>query len=122
MWDEPAKTVGSRKVVRWNTNKEGGWEAYKQMTTSNAVLEEISKDTSEEPNKIMMKMDKELDKVKYQAFGRVKERKVSMCKDLDKLVKEKEKVLDAKVKDDTKLNLIEDKITATLLKKQREHH
>ena len=116
-----AKTVGCHKVIRWNTNKEGGWKAYKQMTSCNAVLEEIANDTSEDTNKIMVKMDKELDKLKFQAFGKVKEKsRDSMCKELDKLVKEKDKLLDDKDHDVTKMKVVEDKISATLLKKQRE--
>jgi hypothetical protein len=59
---------------------------YKQMATNKNNLEEIAKQPSDDMNMIMQKMDKELNRVKSEAFGKVKEQKNNGgCKELDKL-------------------------------------
>lgn len=84
----PRNIGAGNKVTRWNTIKEGGWEVYRQMTTNNNNLEEIAKEPSEDSNMIMKKLDNELNRVKSEAFGKVKERKNNGgCKELHKLQK-----------------------------------
>ena len=41
----PART--HRKCVRWNTNKEGGWSAYKELTEDNDALTMIAQEGSD---------------------------------------------------------------------------
>ena len=92
------------------------------MTSSNTKLDEITNDKSEDPDKIMKKIDNELDKVRYQAFGKVKEHtKPVVHKELDALHKAKKDIIvrnGVDVKDEVKD--IDMDIAATLLKIQRE--
>ena len=115
-------TVGDQKVSRWNTRKEGGWDNYKRMTSSNTKLEKIANDKSEDPDKIMKKIDNELDKVRYQAFGKVKEHtKPVINKELDTLHKAKKDIIESNgiyLEDEVKK--IDEDIAETLLKIQRE--
>ena len=120
---KPVKNIGCRKVTRWNTNKEGGWETYKEMAAGNNKLIEIANANSEDSNDIMKKIDNELDKIRYQAFGKVKEKsKKTTIKEIDVLQKEKEALLKTKCDVDLeeKVKLIDEKIATTLLQKQRE--
>ena len=59
------------KVVRWNLAKEGGWSRYKELTMEcKNILKVIeNKDLSIEETKQIF--DKKLDKIKFQAFGKV---------------------------------------------------
>ena len=60
------------KITMWNTNKDGGWEKYKELTEDNTKLQEVAVDSSEDPDHMMNKIDKELNRIKYIAFGKVK--------------------------------------------------
>ena len=62
------------KYTLWNTNKEGGWEKYKNFTEENIKLDEVAVDCSEDPNHMMTKINKELNRIKYLSFGKVKNR------------------------------------------------
>ena len=64
--------TGGPKFTMWNTNKEGGWDNYKRLTDENTKFDEVAKDTSEEPDLMMKKIDKELNRIKYISFGKVK--------------------------------------------------
>ena len=57
------------KVTRWNTQKEGGWRKYKEMTSNNEVFRSIANDPSDNPESIMNKIEKELVHIKHVAFG-----------------------------------------------------
>ena len=119
------KAIGGRKVIRWNTNKEGGWEMYKELTKDNAVLKKVSKEVCDDANKLMVTIDKELDSIRFKSFGKTKEKsKLKISKELESLQREKVKLCDSNdnfnsdIKD--KLAEIDGKIAASLLKKQRE--
>ena len=87
--------VGGPKFTIWNTNKEGGWENYKKLTEENPKLEEVAKDTSNDPDQMMNKLDKELNRIKYISFGKVKIRQKPKCnKELENLQNEKIKCFD----------------------------
>ena len=87
--------VGGPKLTIWNTNKEGGWENYKKLTEENPKLEEVAKDTSNDPDQMMNKLDKELNRIKYISFGKVKIRQKPKCnKELENLQNEKIKCFD----------------------------
>ena len=74
----------------WNTNREGGWENFKTLTTDNKILDEVANDETDNPDILMNKIDKELTKVKFAAFGKVKVREnPKISKELVKLQKEK---------------------------------
>ena len=68
-----SQVSGDRKSIRWNTNKEGGWETYKKLASDNKKLLDIINDDSENSNNIMKKIDNELEGIKFKAFGKVKE-------------------------------------------------
>ena len=61
------------KIKCWNTNKIGGWLKYQSLTEKNKTLEKVNCMTSD-PEKIMTKIERELTRVKYESFGKVKYR------------------------------------------------
>ena len=113
------------KFNLWNTNKQGGWEKYKSMTTNNDILEKVAVDDSEDPDKMMKNIEKELNKVKYASFGKVKIRnKPKNLKALEELQNEKihcyenEKSTSAR---DIKIKEIDEKMAGNLLTEQRKN-
>ena len=111
------------KFTMWDTNKVGGWEAYQAMTENNVKLREIAEDTIEDnPDKIMTAIRKELDKVKFAAFGKVKVKlKPKADKELVNLQKQKIDCFDAD-KDESKEEKIKEldiKIAEHLILEQR---
>ena len=57
--------VGGPMFTIWDTNKEGGWENYRQLTEDNPKLEEVANDASKDPDKMMKTIDKELNRIKF---------------------------------------------------------
>ena len=77
---------GKRKTVRWNTNREGGWERFKELTTNNDVLFNIANVEDEDPEYMMNLLEKELTSIKFEIFGKVKfQNKTKADKELSKL-------------------------------------
>ena len=71
------RSVGAREVLprlQWNTNREGGWEKFEEMTTNNRVLDTIAVEVDGKPEAMMKQFDKEMRRVKFEAFGKVKVR------------------------------------------------
>ena len=66
-----SKKNGTKPII-WNTKKQGGWELYNKSTEENEKMKEIVKEDSDDVNAMMHKISKELNKVKYKAFGKVK--------------------------------------------------
>ena len=62
--------VTEPKVVLWNLNKEGGWKSYKELTSKNNALVEVT-EKNMSSNDMMNAIEKELNKVRYKAFGKV---------------------------------------------------
>ena len=60
----------------WNTNKEGGWDCYKELTDDHDIFEKVLNDDDDDTkvsNTVKMgKIEQIMDKVKYTAFGKVK--------------------------------------------------
>ena len=87
----------------WNTNREGGWSQYKELTGSEdkfkCIFDSKSESNSSETTTVMSKIDKTLEKIKYEAFGKVKRKSVP----------------------DPYSKLSEGKSCTELLKAQREH-
>ena len=72
---KPAKPVGGRKLIRWNTKKDGDWEAYNKMAANNDNLMNIANDeTEEDPDIIVNKIENVMTDIKYQAFVNVKDK------------------------------------------------
>ena len=114
------------KFTLWHTNKEGGWENYRKLTEDNLKLEEVAKDTSDDPDQMMKKIDKELNRIKYVSFGKVKIRqKPKLNKVLENLQSEKIKCFDECMNDndarDEKVKDIDKAIAANLLLQQRKN-
>ena len=68
------KIVATHKNIRWNTNKEGGWEKYSELAGTNEKLLEIANSELMEPEVLMNKIEKEMNNMKHVAFGKVKEK------------------------------------------------
>ena len=81
----PLKIVNNnltkKKFTRWNTNKVNRWKRYNELTSNNSKLEEIARSNEEDPNVIMNSIEKELNSVKFIAFGKVKVREKTLNKD-----------------------------------------
>ena len=62
----------SKKSTVWNTKKNKGWEKYKEKTDMNGKLLSIANSSDDNPESILKEMDKELTKVKFSTFGKIK--------------------------------------------------
>ena len=114
-------TAGARYAL-WNTNKIGGWEVYKMLTENNKNIEDaVTK--NDDPTVAMKAFDKELNKVKFKSFGRVKYRNgVKTNKELQELqIRKNDCILNSEGKDDEELESIEKKIAENLLSEQRKN-
>ena len=86
------KSLKPPKAKLWNTNKEGGWKKFYNLTQENKVLEKVSTSAKfkGDPEKAMNTIDKEMTNVKFSAFGKVKYRdESSVSRRLVKLQAEK---------------------------------
>ena len=117
------------KMVRWNTNRPGGWENYKALLNDNKKLNEIAISSEDSPEVLMKQIDKEMRNVKFQAFGKVKEKKNNKTmNDIDFLQKEKIKIFEnIKNSSDTdetgarqKVTEVEKKLSSALIVKQKD--
>ena len=111
------------KFTLWNTNKAGGWEIYKDLTENNEKFNEVARDCIEDdPNQLMKVIDKELNRIKFKAFGKVKIKlKPKADKILAELQEQKIKHFEDKnsVPDYEKIKEVDSKIAAHLLTEQR---
>ena len=64
--------VTSKGIVRWNTNRVGGWEKYQEMTNDNKILKTVALESDGDPERMMNTIEKELKRVKFESFGKVK--------------------------------------------------
>lgn len=85
-----------RKTVRWNTNRPDGWMRYKNLTTNHPKLEKIANDDIENVAESIKMINDEINKVKFAAFGKVKERsKPTTASKAAMLEEEKAKIITA---------------------------
>ena len=106
--------------VKWNTNKEGGGARYKKLTPNNRVLDEIASSVDSEPENVMKKLDQELKKIKFEAFGKVKVRLLSKSdKELAELHRKKASLLSDNA-NESEIETVDGDIADVLLSKQRE--
>ena len=61
----------SKGVVRWNTNRDGGWHKYKEKTENNMILNKVSVQPDRDPEKMMSEIEKELKNIKFEVFGKL---------------------------------------------------
>ena len=119
----PLKSGASwgKKSTKWNTRKEGSWKTYYESTAFNDKLEKIAVEESDDANKMMKEIDKELENVKLRSFGKAKvSKKIKANKEILKLQEEKRFIIDND--DDGKFELIKNidkQINEELLKEQR---
>ena len=90
----------------WNTNKEGGWEAFKTLTEdidtfANCIDEDRT--TTENMDRILKKMTK----IKFSAFGKVKIKPSNIDKELKKLIKQKHSANTDKFDEDINKRILE---------------
>ena len=71
------KSVKPPKVLMWNTNKPGGWKKYYEKTNENEIFDAIAEnnDIKDDPELMMKSVDKELNNIKFDCFGKIKYRK-----------------------------------------------
>ena len=87
------------KVIMWNTNKKDGWEKYKHATENNKVFNNIANGdvTTSEPNSVAKRIEKEITKVKFRSFGKIKySNETKENKVLDELYSKKRNCKDEK--------------------------
>ena len=113
-----AITNGAR--VMWNTNREGGWTKYEELTTENKVLDELALQEDGDSDKMMKKLSKEMNDIKYKSFGKVKVKQNSKAdKELVKLHHQKESLLANIEVDEEAVTAVDSEIAETLMSKQR---
>ena len=105
------------QTTMWNTNREGGWELYENLTTENRVLEDAAKSTAN-ANEIMEIIHKELDNAKYSAFGKVKVK--DNCQYDKELAEIQMRKAAAISNGQVDIENVEKEIASTLLVKQRD--
>ena len=52
--------VSSKSIVRWNTNRDGGWNKFKEMTENNRVFNKVSIQLDGDADTMMKDINKEL--------------------------------------------------------------
>ena len=79
-----------KNPAMWNTNKVGGWKRYLELTTGSKELEQVVLQSN--PEQMMGELDRRLEKIKFQSFGKVTKTFKSLThdKELTKLYKEKD--------------------------------
>ena len=60
------------KHTRWNTRKKNGWAKYASKTEDNEAFNRAASMESNDPEKVLKIIEKELNKIKYSSFGKVK--------------------------------------------------
>ena len=81
-----AKPIPCKKEIVWNTKKKEGWKKFKEKTENNKMLIKASQSESSDPERVLKSIEKELNKVKYASFGKVKKySKPKLSRKLDKL-------------------------------------
>ena len=111
-----------KKYTHWNTNRENGWQKYKELTSSNSRLERAANSNSDDPDYLMNIIEKELTSIKYKAFGKVKiKKRDSVTPDeLENLIGEKDRLLSHDdVPDKEKIDSLETRISLELRKRQQ---
>merc|ERR1711954_34867 len=114
------------KIVTWNLNKANGWKQYRDLTTNNRKLDSIASSQTEDPDEILHDIEKELNSVKYKAFGKVKVKKKKPKTSLEHLMDEKKLVLlnssGITAREDSRIDEIDAQICIELKKEKRKKY
>ena len=116
------RNLVTEKFKMWNLNKESGWEKFKKKTEVNEKFRKIVETDQRDPTIMMNDIDKELNKVKFKAFGKVTVRnELKTTKEMKKVQSEKKELLTNNNADDReiKIKVLEDKITDQVITNQR---
>ena len=110
------KPLTGIKTIRWNTQKKGGWDTYRNKTENNVKLWKSSEIKNEQPEKLLKCIEKELTKAKFASFCKVKlSSKTKEQKEMDELQNEKLKTAEEKPANKTVLiEAIDGKMSAVL--------
>ena len=112
------KPVKEKQAV-WNTNKAGGWEAYKESTEENDDLINLANEEHLNATEYYKKLENIMNKIKFKCFGKVSfTNKSKVDKPLEDLYAEKKMLSLANESDEQLLN-VEERIGKLLLQKQR---
>ena len=71
----PLKTSQAKagaKFCIWNTNKEGGWDKFKELTEDNEKLLEVARDITGDVDVMMKTIDKELNRINMFPLAKLK--------------------------------------------------
>ena len=107
--------LGRNAHTIWNTNKQGGWDAFKESTQKSDEFDKII-DATKCNTEIVTNLEKLLSKKKFASFGKVKVRNKTVNKDLQKLYEVKASKMEQK--DD--IEDVEKAISVKLLELQKE--
>ena len=112
--------IPTRATTMWNTRKEGGWEAFKKLTSDNEDLKKLKNETNKEPTEFFKKFEAILTKIKFKVFGKVKFRSIRIKndKELEKLY-HKKSTLEVGVANSDKIEKVESEIAGKLIATQR---
>ena len=121
--DEKNEKIEKKKnPVLWNTNKKDGWTIYERLTNSNVKLDRIATDDTNDPDEIMESIEKELERVKYKAFGKVRFSKKNEDSKMIELMEEKKLLMNKNAGRDAAVDALEgidDKICSELKAQQK---
>ena len=108
------------KMKMWNLHKENGWQKYTEVTDNNDQLRDIADKNVHDPTRTMELIDKQMEKAKYKAFGKVTYVPgKSVNKELVALHNEKMKVKNSVQFDEVQVDTIDKKINEVVLKEQK---
>ena len=103
-----------RNSVAWNTNKEGGWKRFMDLTSNCEKLEQIANHANHlDPEEMMIYLTRRMEKIKFQSFGKVKIKVQTLDND-----KELDKLYDQKNQKDCDEDAINEKINNKLIEYQ----
>ena len=82
--------IPSNKETIWNTKKKDGWVNYRNKTENNEQLNRVPNEHAKGPDFVLNLIEKELNRVKYSCFGKIKiSSKTKDMKRLEMLQKKK---------------------------------
>ena len=117
---QTSQAKAGAKFCIWNTDKEGGWDKFKELTEDNEKLLEVARDITGDVDVMMKTIDKELNRIKYVSFGKVKiNQKPKSNKVLEELQKKKIQCYTEITNNDAEVKKIDIEIANYLLVPQR---
>ena len=66
------KSIRNEVHTVWNTTRPEGWATYKLLSSDSALLDAIANDDKEDATETLLKIKKAQEKIKYQAFEKIK--------------------------------------------------